>query len=161
MKASEFYTVPKSEAGIRVPLLKSDGTESGEWLLVIGPDSKRFGRAVAELNRGLADLRATKSDSAPEADAELRDALADELLADYVEKLVIGWSLEDAFTPEALRAFLKNSPSIAMSIPNVSTDRSRFFGPDSSASTPGPTSSGESEHQSETATPISRGRKHG
>ncbi len=161
MKVSDFYTVPKSEAGIKVPLLKSDGTESGEWLLVIGPDSKRFGKAVAELNRGLADLRETKSDSSVKDDAELRDALADELLANYVEKLVIGWSFVDPFTPEALRDLLKNAPSIAMSIPNISTDRSRFFGQDSSAFTPGPTSSDESDQQSETATPILRGRKHG
>ena len=140
MKVTDFYTVPKSEAGINVPLLKADGSDSGEFLIVIGPDSKRFGKAVAELNRGLADLKGTKSDAAPDADAELRDALADELLIDYVEKLVIGWSFEDDFTPEALRALLVNSPAIKLAIPTVTTDRSRFFGLDSPASTPGPTS---------------------
>ena len=144
MKVTDFYTVPKSEAGIQVPLLKADGSDSGEYLLVIGPDSKRFGKAVAELNRGLAELKSTKSDASPDEDAELRDALADELLIDYVEKLVIGWSFDDEFTKEALRALLENSPAIKLAIPTVTTDRSRFFGLDSPASTPGPTNVEES-----------------
>jgi hypothetical protein len=148
MKVTDFYTVPKSEAGVKVPLLKPDGSDSAEWLLVIGPDSKRFGKAVAELNRGLADLKSSApkdATSETDEDKELRDALADELLVDYVEKLVIGWSFEDEFTPEALRALLENSPTIKLAIPNVTTDRSRFFGLDSPASTPGPTSDADSQ----------------
>jgi hypothetical protein len=148
MKASDFYTVPKSEAGIKVPLIKADGSDSGEWLLVIGPDSKRFGKAHAELKRGVADLKASvPSDPSAETaeDVELREALDDELLTDYAEKLIIGWSFEDEFTPASLRALLENSPTIKNAIPNIATDRSRFFGLDSPASSPGPTSVDDSE----------------
>jgi hypothetical protein len=145
-KASDFYTVPKSEAGIKVPLLKADGSDSGEWLLVIGPDSKKFAKALAELRRGVADLKSSAPSAAETAeDAELREALDDELMVDYAEKLIIGWSFEDAFTPAALRALLEKSPSIRNAIPNIATDRSRFFGLDSPASSPGPTSVDDSE----------------
>jgi hypothetical protein len=165
MKVTDFYTVPKSEAGIKVPLLKADGTDSSEWLLIIGPDSKRFAKAVAELNRGLASLRQPpqSNGSGPPtddaADAELREALADELLVDYVEKLVIGWSFDDEFTSAALRALLENSPAIKLAIPNVTTDRSRFFGLDSPASTPGPTSKDESGARFVTGLEPLHGRK--
>lgn len=160
MKVTDFYTVPRSEAGIKVPLLKADGSDSGEYLVVIGPDSKRFAKAVAQLNRGLADLRKPDpNDGTTDADAELRDALADELLVDYVEKLVIGWSFDDEFTPAALRALLENSPTIKLAIPNVTTDRSRFFGLDSPASTPGQTSDDALGAPFEKATDILKGRK--
>lgn len=164
MKVTDFYTVPKSEAGIKVPLMKPDGTDSGEHLIVIGPDSKRFAKAVAELNRGLADLKKSapsdESGAVADEDAELRDALADELLLDYVEKLIVGWSFEDEFTPQALRALLENSPAIKLAIPSVTTDRSRFFGLDSSASTPGPTSRDEwEEPQASTTLLVSKERK--
>jgi hypothetical protein len=142
MKVTDFYTVPKSESGVKVPLLKPDGSDSGEYLLVIGPDSKRFAKAASELNRSLADLNAASKpdETGAEPDIATREAMAGDIMLDYVEKLVIGWSFEDEFTAEALREFLKNSPSITQQIPNVATDRSRFFGLDSPASTPGPTS---------------------
>jgi hypothetical protein len=149
-KSSDVYTVKKSEAGVKFPLWKADGTASGEWLLIIGVDSKRFGKALAELNRGVADLKSSlpvPPDGAADPDAELRVALDDELMVNYAEKLVIGWSFEDEFTPEALRALLENSPVIRNSIPNVATDRSRFFGLDSPASMPGQTSGADSQAQ--------------
>jgi hypothetical protein len=149
-QSTDFYTVMKSEAGIKVPLLNPDGSESSEWLLIIGPDSKRFRKAGAELSRGIADLKSSlplPKDGEPDPDAELRDALDTELVIEYAGKLVLGWSFEDAFTPESLRALLDNSPSIRQAIPNVSTDRSRFFGLDSPASSPGPTSGDDSQAQ--------------
>jgi hypothetical protein len=168
MKATDFYTVPKSEAGVKVPLLKPDGGDSKEWLRIIGPDSKRFGEAVSDLNRSLADLNPPRKDGEPipvlsAEDMGLREALAKEIMLDYVEQLVIGWSFEDDFTPDALREFLKNSPTIATLIPNVSTDRSRFFGLDSPASTPGPTSVDDLQAPAPEVSPIAtlKGRKAG
>jgi hypothetical protein len=134
MKATDFYTVPKSEAGIRVPLSKPDGSDSGEWLLIVGPDSKAYAKAASELHRAVA---AFPEDAAERAQA---DAAA---YVDYLANLVIGWSFEDDFGSDALRAFLENSPGIAVQIHGIATDRNRFFGPASLPSTPGPTSVGD------------------
>jgi hypothetical protein len=131
MKATDFYTVPKSEAGIRVPLSNPDGSDSGEWLLIVGPDSKAYAKAASELNRAVAAF--------PEDPVE-RATADGAAYVDYLANLVIGWSFEDDFNEAALRAFLKNSPGIAMQVHAIATDRSRFFGPASLPSTPGPMS---------------------
>src|SRR6266705_5659114 len=138
MKATDFYTVPKSEAGVAVPLLDSKGEDSGEWLTVIGLDSKKYAKASAVLNRELAAMNVALPANKPE-NAEARDMKSDELMLDYVTQLVVGWSFDDVCTPASLREFLSNAPGILYQIPNYAQDRSRFFGLASLSSTPGQT----------------------
>ena len=51
MNPTDFYTVPRSEEGLRVPLLLPNDQDSGEWLLIHGPDSEAFARSQAILLR--------------------------------------------------------------------------------------------------------------
>ena len=57
MTPEDFYTVPRSEEGVRFALLGADGKDSGQWLLIHGSHSHAFNRSVGQLNRALAALR--------------------------------------------------------------------------------------------------------
>ena len=50
--------------------------------------------------------------------------------------LVIGWSFDKPATFEAVRKFLDKCTGVASDIETVAADRSRFFGPASTPSTP-------------------------
>jgi hypothetical protein len=137
MRASDFYTVPKSEAGVRVPLAGPDGGDTGEWLLVVGPSSRAYAQAAARLNRQLVQLQAIEDETE-------REARSEALWAEHAAGLVIGWSLEDEFTPEAVLALMRNAPAVRNAIPDIAGDPRRFFGPASPSSAPGPTRNGGS-----------------
>lgn len=153
-RASDYYTVPKSEAGVNVPIFKADGTESGDFLTIIGPDSKRYGSSFSEMNRAYATLKAAQK--ADEGSPEVHEAMADEILRKFAAEVVIGWSFTDEFSPEALDEFLKNAPAITREIPNAAGDRSRFFGLASTDSTTGQT---KIEGSAEAPTDLFSGRE--
>lgn len=128
MNPEDFYTRPKSEAGVRMPLLLSDGTDSGEWLCITGPDSDAYRQAMADLLRRTAELgEAAGADLEGERKA---------ILLDTRTALVIGWSFEKPASIDAVREFLGNCPGVAADIEAVAADRSRFFGLASASSTP-------------------------
>lgn len=136
MNASDFYTAPRSKEGVKVPLLTPAGKETGEWIKIIGPDSDAFHSAVAEFQRGIAEIGGLSGD-----EKELRSA---ELLLAYRMSLCCGWSFDDEFTPENVREFLINAPRVAVKVESVAADICHFFGPASTDSSPGQSSSSES-----------------
>ena len=138
MNTTDFYTVPRSEEGLRVPLLLPNDQDSGEWLLIHGPDSEAFARSQAILLRRGGEIGGIE-------DAGERERLAVQINADYLAPLVKGWSFDKPCTFEAVHEFLLNAPAIARGIVRIAGDRSRFFGPGSPSSTPGPASSEPSE----------------
>lgn len=121
MKKEDFYTVPKANAGIRLPLLKDDGSESGQWIQVRGTDSDAFREASFKSTVAIARLP-------DEMDEWERSQAVDEAILDTLVSLVAGWSFKEACTPESVREFLKNAPSVAASIDRVAADRSQFYG---------------------------------
>jgi hypothetical protein len=143
MKTTDFYTAPRSEAGVEIPLLLPDGTDSGEWLRVYGPDSRAYVRAQTRLHRRLGELGALK-------DEDAADALALAILTEFRVALVIAWSFEESFTPEAVAEFLKKAPRVADQLTAAAGDVKRFFGPGSPNSTSGP----DSSEPSKAATPA-------
>lgn len=139
MKPSDFYTRPRSEEGVRVPLLRHDGTDSGEWIRVLGPDSRAFVKAVTVMRRRYAELG--------EIDSDEREAAAEQILLDYRAALIVGWSFEEPATPEAVREFIENAPLVGNQVDLVANDRPRFFGPGSPSSTNGRKSNANSEEE--------------
>lgn len=137
MKPSDFYTVPRSEAGLRVPLVLPDGKESGEWLLVIGPDSRAYARAHQDMLRRYAELGGVTGDG--------REAEAEAILLDYRAALVIAWSFDEPCTPAAVREFLANAPRVGNQVEALARNPGNFSGPGSSSSTSGQRSSANSE----------------
>lgn len=130
MTPEDFYTRPKSESGVRMPLLRADGSDSGEWLCIVGPDSDVYRQAMHDLLRRTAEL----GEAGSMADFEQQQK---NMLLDCRAALVIGWSFDKPFTAEAIREFLSNCPGVAEGIETVAADRSRFFGLASTGSTPG------------------------
>lgn len=129
MNPEDFYTRPKSEAGVRMPLLRPDGTDSGEWLQIVGPDSDAYRQAMADLLRRTAEL----GEAGSMADFEERQKA---ILLETRVALVCGWSFDKPFTHAAVCEFLGNCPGVAADIEAVAADRSRFFGPASTGFTP-------------------------
>lgn len=142
MKPSDFYTVPKSESGIQVPIPLPQGGDSTEWVRVIGLDSLAFAQASSDLNKALAEAKAI-------TDERERDEFSNRKWRDYVSKLIVGWSFDEPFTPEAVDEFIKNAPRVGQYVQEVATDVRRFFGPASPSSTDGQTSSGDSRAEAE------------
>lgn len=121
MRKEDFYTVPKANAGVKMPLTLEDGTDSGHWLLVRGTDSDAFRKARFEAARLVRDI----PEGAPEDE---RAKVMDEAILTNLVSLVAGWSFSEPATPEAVREFLSNAPQIANAIDRAAADRSRFFG---------------------------------
>ncbi|MFP5422645.1 MAG: phage tail assembly chaperone [Gammaproteobacteria bacterium] len=121
MKKEDFYTKPKADAGVKMPLTLSDGTDSGHWLMVRGTDSDAFRKARFHGARAIRDL--------PEKMDEWDRAKGmDSVILDNLVSLVAGWSFEEPFTEEAVREFLTSAPHIADAVDRAASERSRFFG---------------------------------
>lgn len=121
-----------------MPLPLPNGENSKEWLLVVGPDSTAFAAAAAKLNRDLARCRQVQ-------DEKEREQASAEAMLDYEQALVVGWSFEEPFAPEAVREFLRNAPRVAAQVTHLATDVRHFFGPASPSSTDGQIQSADSE----------------
>lgn len=121
MKKEDFYTVPKANAGIKLPLLKEDGSDSGQWLLVRGTDSDAFRKSSFESSQAVSKLPEDMSDWE-------RSRAIDEVILNDLVSLVAGWSFKEACTPDAVRELLQNAPQIAAAIDRVAADRTKFYG---------------------------------
>lgn len=121
MKKEDFYTVPKANAGIKLPLLKEDGSESGQWLLVRGTDSDAFRKSSFESSQAVSKLPEDMGDWE-------RSRAIDEVILNDLVSLVAGWSFKDPCTPESVREFLQSAPQIAAAIDQVAADRTKFYG---------------------------------
>lgn len=121
MRKEDFYTVPKANAGVKMPLTLEDGSDSGHWLLVRGTDSEAFRKARFEAARAVRDVPKETPDYE-------RAKVMDKAVLDNMVALLAGWSFDEPFTPEAAREFLTNAPQIVESIDHVAADRTRFFG---------------------------------
>lgn len=133
MKPTDFYTRPRSEEGVKVPLLLPSGADSGEWVIVKGPGSRSYRRAQSVFTRGLAELG-----SLPEEEREER---AETLVLEFLAPLVSAWSFSEPLTLDAVTAFLENAPDVTRRLDLVINDTARFMGPGSGSSTSGPESS--------------------
>lgn len=115
MKLSDFYFASKHAAGTKMPILLPDGSDSGEWLQVMGPDCDDSIAAAKDFIAAYRDIL----DSLKPLDAECREkgdwtryntelnselAKLNDALAAVV---VIGWSFDEKFTKKALVKLLK------------------------------------------------------
>jgi hypothetical protein len=115
MKLSDFYYADRHAEGTVMPIPLPSGVDSGEWLRVLGPACDQAVKAGRTYARGYQLIR---EELAPlEAScAERRDWtrynaemnwLADELNDALALDIVIGWSMSDEFTREALAELLR------------------------------------------------------
>lgn len=115
MELKDFFFADKHAAGTLMLIPLPDGSDSGETLRVIGPacdDGVRAGRDYARA------YQAIREELAP-LDAECKEKgdwsrynaemnwRADELNDTFAAAVVIGWSMDDEFSKDALTALLK------------------------------------------------------
>lgn len=124
MKLSDFYFADRHAEGTKMPILLPSGKESGEWLQVLGPDcdaSIQAGRAyTAAVRKVDDDLRPLEKEcEAIENYAKYNDERGyrlEELNKQLSAELVIGWSLDDEFTKEALLTLLSQYRGLAAAV---------------------------------------------
>ncbi|MEH6565551.1 MAG: hypothetical protein V7756_09540 [Halopseudomonas sp.] len=127
MKKEDFYTAPRANAGVKMPLKTDTGEDTGEWLLVRGVDSDAFRKARFEAARTIRDLPEDMGEW--ERSQAVEDAIRENIVA-----LVADWSFDESCTPDAVREFVTQAPQVAAGIDQIAADKSLFFGNASPAS---------------------------
>ncbi len=115
MELKDFFFASKHAEGTVMPIPLPNGEPTGESLRVAGPAcdkgvfaARDYLRAYTAIKEELADLDAKcalKKDWT-EYNAEM-NWRADELNDVFAAAVVVGWTLEDEFTPAALEMLLK------------------------------------------------------
>lgn len=115
MNLKDFFYADKHAAGTVMAIPLPSGADSGETLRVLGPAcdagvkaARDYARAYSAAKEELAPLEvkcAAKNDWT-EYNAEL-NWLADELNDALAAEIVIGWSLDDEFSKEAVAELMK------------------------------------------------------
>lgn len=115
MELKDFFFSSKHEAGTIMPIPLPDGTDSGEWLRVVGPAGDTGVKASRSYSRA---YTAIKEEMAP-VDAECAakkdwtryntemNWRADELNDTLAAEIVIDWSFEEPFSKDGLENLLK------------------------------------------------------
>lgn len=115
MELKDFYFEDKAQTGARMPILLPDGTDSGEWLNIVGPEADaavKAGRAFLFAYRAkVAELeplqkKCKKQEDFTEYNVLLNDACT-ELNRQLAAEIVNGWSFDEPFSKEALENLLK------------------------------------------------------
>ncbi|GAA4652083.1 hypothetical protein GCM10023116_43670 [Kistimonas scapharcae] len=146
MKPEDFYTKPAHNEGRRLPLFLPDGTDSGEWLEVVGIDSDAFQAAMTETRRQLlasdiaistAKAKALESGNEPAdldritADirrlSEDRQAVMTEREAATKAAYIKDWSFDKPCTQENALEFIINAPPVADQIDQYCSNRMNFL----------------------------------
>lgn len=115
MELKDFFFADKHAAGTLMPIPLPDGSDSGETLRVIGPacdDGVRVGRDYARAYQAIREeLAPLDADCKEKGDWSRYNAemnwRADELNDTFAAAVVIGWSMDDEFSKDALTALLK------------------------------------------------------
>lgn len=129
-----FNVADLSNEGVKMPLFLPDGTETTQYLLVGGGDSKAFKAAQARANRDLLRLAQAKQvnkkkrQEANEGEDVAQDAREREaIIQRQVAALVVGWSFPEECTPENVLNFLQSAPQIQQQVDEFAGDRANFF----------------------------------
>ncbi len=122
MKLSDFATRAEANEGKKLFLLLPDGTPTEEYLLVRGVDSDEFRAAKTAASRAVFELTQEQL-----KDKAFTQKFDEEGEFKQFQALIIGWSLDDEFTPANLRALLVESPYIKERVNNFTANRAEFF----------------------------------
>lgn len=114
MKLTDFYFEEKALVGSRMAILLPDGTDSGEWLNIVSPESDiavKAGRAFLFAYRHKVDelapveAKCKESGDFIEYNIAMNDASSD-LNKQMAIEIVNGWSFTEEFSKEALSLLL-------------------------------------------------------
>ena len=121
MKLKDFYFADRHETGSRMPILLPDGTDSGEWLQVRGPDcdeaiqaGRAYTLAIQALDDSLTDVEAKCKDKEDFTEWNVKRSWGVEPLnKQLAAALVTGWSMDETFTAAAFTELLDQFRGLA------------------------------------------------
>ena len=106
-----------------MPIILPSGETIKETLKLIGSDSDIFAGEMARTRKLEIDLIGQKEKLSPLEYAKKEKSIKIELLS----SLVIGWTFEEEFSPEAVRVLFLNAPYVMEQVDSFSGTRSNFF----------------------------------
>lgn len=126
MELKDFFYADKHAAGTVMPIPLPNGGDSGEWLRVIGPacdDGVRAGRDYARAYQAIREeLAPLDKECKAKNDWTRYNAefnwRADELNDALALAVVIGWSMDNEFSKEALMELLKQYKGLGTLVAN-------------------------------------------
>ena len=116
MRASQFFSRQKHEEGIQVPLPLPDGSESGEFVVLMGRDSRIFRKAQSDYRNRMMIAKVDQKEF-----DEYTEGI--KLTASAIKS----WTLEDELSQEAAVEMLTNAPYILDALDSALYDNKRFF----------------------------------
>ena len=120
-----FFTRPKANGGIDLPLSLPDGTPTEHKLRIRGIDSDVFRTEEAASRQRMLTALASKDEKAFNQQEER---------VKLVSSLVISWTFEQECTPQNVQTFLRNAPQIMDAIDRYAANRRAFFRSSSNSS---------------------------
>lgn len=118
-----FNTAKLSNEGVKMPIRLPDGTETNEFLVVLGADSKAFRGAKAKADRDKLEALKALNNKQPAKVATIQADITRELVA----SLVVGWSFDEPCDKANVNKFLSDSPQIQEQIDLFAGGRANFF----------------------------------
>lgn len=121
MKLKDFYFADKHETGTRMPIKLPDGTYSGEWLQVRGPDcdaaiqaGRAYTLAIQKLNDDMADIEAKCKEKSDFTEWNTKRAWSVEPLnKEFALAIVTGWSMDDPFSEDSFMELMNQFRGLA------------------------------------------------
>ena len=121
MSMDRFHTRARASEGRKVFLADpATGKLTNDWLIIRSRWCDEFQEAKSVA------VQSAFTD-AKEGDAALKKAASDDRRFDLLCALVGGWSFDTPFTPEAVKAFLREAPQIVDEIDRLAVKDSFFF----------------------------------
>lgn len=127
---TDYFTREAANAGIKCPLTLPDGTDTGDWLHILGVDSDYFRKKEAWAQRRLMQ-HATIEDDDKRAEAVENDRLV------VLASLVSSWSFDEECTEANKVKLFKEAPKLAELVDLKAAQRAAFFIKSSKLSTNG------------------------
>lgn len=117
-----FNVAKMSNEGVKLPLMLPDGTETDEYLIVGGADSKAFRGRMARANRDR--LKLLKDEHLDPATPAHK---TEDIDRDLVATLIVGWSFDESFEHCNVVKFLADAPQIQEQVDKFAGNRANFF----------------------------------
>lgn len=116
----QFFIRDAQNEGIKVPLVRPDGTESDHWLTVYGNFSDTFQRVRREV------MASAVAEAKRSSNTDEREAANESRRLRLLACLIKDWSFDKPCSEREKVRFLQQAPQIGEAIDRISSDHALF-----------------------------------